>query len=294
MADRALEIVATPGPAWVQDAGRPGRAHEGVPPGGALVPAWLAAANRAVGNPPGAAAVECFGPIVVAARGDDLVVGWEGAAAVLPRDHVRTLAPTGAVAYLAVGGGLDVPIVLGGRGLLVAAGLGGGFGRPLMAGDRLRVGGVATEAGGALLGVVATEAGGALLGVGGAVPFDPDAPLRVVPGPDLDTFAPGALERFVVTEWLLGAGDRVGVRLLGPSIPRLGGDRAPSAPMVRGAVQVPAGGGPVVLGPDHPTTGGYPVLAVVARADHGALAARARGARVRFVPVTPAEARNLK
>src|SRR4051812_36360041 len=88
-----LEIVATPGLAWVQDAGRPGQMVHGVPPGGALVPERLAGANRAVGNRVGAAAIEAFGGLVVAARGGDLHVAWEGGATVLPRDHVRVLAP---------------------------------------------------------------------------------------------------------------------------------------------------------------------------------------------------------
>ena len=119
-----LELVAVVGPAWVQDAGRPGHMAHGVPPGGALVPERLVAANRAVGNPGGSAAVEAFGGLVVAARGGDLRIAWDGVPAWLPRDHVRTLPPPeeGRVAYLAVAGGLDVPVVLGGRGLLLAAG----------------------------------------------------------------------------------------------------------------------------------------------------------------------------
>jgi allophanate hydrolase subunit 2 len=77
--------------------------------------------------------------------------------------------------------------------------------------------------------------------------------------------------------------DRVGIRLEGPGLARVDDDTALSAPMMRGAIQVPASGEPIVLGPDHPTTGGYPVIATVVRADLGALSARQVGALVRFV-----------
>ena len=79
--------------------------------------------------------------------------------------------------------------------------------------------------------------------------------------------------------------DRVGIRLEGPRLARIDDDTAVSAPMVRGAIQVPASGEPIVLGPDHPTTGGYPVLAVLARAELGRFHARPVGATVRFVCV---------
>jgi allophanate hydrolase subunit 2 len=244
----------------------------GVPPGGALVPERLVAANRAVGNAGGSAAVEAFGGLVVAARGGDLRVAWDGVAAWLPRDHVRTLPPPGGgrVAYLAVAGGLDVPVVLGGRGLLLAAGFGGGVGRPLRAGDRLPV--------------------GPLRGPDRHTPFvpdpfvpDPAAAIRVLRGPDLARFALDAWAALLAGPWRVGAAsDRVGARLDGPPLARVDGDLALSTPMVRGGVQVPGGGGPIVLGPDHPTTGGYPLLAVVVRADQGALALRGAGAPVVF------------
>lgn len=274
-----LEIVATPGPAWVQDGGRPGQMVHGVPPGGALVPEGLAVANRAVGNPGGTAAIEAFGGLVVAARGGDLRVAWEGAAAWLPRDHVRTLAaPSGArVAYLAVAGGLDVPPVLGGRGLLPVAGLGGGVGRPLRAGDRLAIG---------------TVPGAAIAAGEGRWAPSEATPIRVLRGPDTARFASDAWGTLLGTDWRIGtAADRVGTRLVGPALRRVDGDVALSAPMIRGAIQVPGGGAPIVLGPDHPTTGGYPVIAVVIRADVGALALREAGTTVRFVEVDLGEAR---
>ncbi len=271
-----LEIVATPDIAWVQDAGRKGQMVHGVPPGGALVPERLAVANRCLGNRDGTAAIEVFGGLVVAARGGDLRLDWRGASSWLLRDHVRVLSPvSGArVTYLAVAGGLDVPVVLGGRGLLPVANLGGGFGRPLRAGDRLGVGTVE--------GTIVT-----------GEPFAPrpDAPIRVLPGPDLARFSLDAWAALVETPWRIGAtSDRVGMRLLGPALPRVDGDVALSTPMVQGALQVPAGGAPIVLGPDHPTTGGYPVIAVVIRADLGALFLRDPGSLVGFEAIGLSEA----
>src|SRR5690349_18169151 len=118
----AIEIASALGLAFVQDAGRPGRAAEGIPPGGALVPEDLATANLAVGNFADAAGIERFGALRLRAHGcvsladeagrrwqlgagEELALEWDGAA------RAR---------YLAIGGGLDVPIVLGGRGTIVS------------------------------------------------------------------------------------------------------------------------------------------------------------------------------
>lgn len=285
--DVALEVVATPGLAWIQDAGRPGFMAQGLPPGGALVPERLAMANRAVGNPEGTAAVEVFGGLVVAARGGDLSVCWGGGGVreLLPRDHVRVLPPDpGArVTYLAVAGGLHVPVVLGGRGLLPVAGLGGGVGRPLRAKDRIGIGPLA-----------GVEISSAPDGSGAFSPL-PDAAIRVLPGPDLARFVSGALDVLLQGPWHIGtASDRVGMRLAGPVLARADGDLALSTPMVHGALQVPAGGAPIVLGPDHPTTGGYPVIAVVIRADLGALFLREPGRPVRFEAIGLEKARALR
>lgn len=261
-----IEIVAVHGLATVQDAGRPGHMHEGLPPGGPLVPELLARANAAVRNAAGEAAVEVLGALTISARVDMLVASDDGAPERLHPGDAWTLRCAGTrVRYLAVRGGIDVPWVLGGRGTLLVAGLGGHAGRPLRKTDRLPVGASAPK--------------------NVSIPRAPDdrAPIRVVAGPDLDRFEEGALNGlFASTFEVSERSDRVGTRLLGPPMARLDNDLAASAPMVRGAIQIPASGEAIVLGPDHPTIGGYPVLATVMRADLGALMARRVGAPVRF------------
>jgi allophanate hydrolase subunit 2 len=163
-----------------------------------------------------------------------------------------------AVRYLAIAGGVDLPLVLGSRATLVVAGLGGYMGRWLRAGDVL----ASRVSPGRPAHAVPTVSD----------PADP-AELVVMPGPHVARFPDGALERFLTTTWRVSArSDRVGVRLEGGEIPRLGDDRAPPAPMVRGAIQITTDGTPIVLGPDHPVTGGYPVIAVVSRASQAVLA----------------------
>jgi allophanate hydrolase subunit 2 len=271
----AVEILAVAGLVTVQDGGRPGRMHEGVPPGGALVPERLAAANAAVGNPPGAAAFEIFGTLRVRTLGASAatLASIDGAPGVPLAPDAPFDVPTAAdrrVRYLALAGGLDVPLVLGGRGTLLVAGLGGHEGRALRRGDRVPLG--------------APTASGAPAALDDA-PLD--APIHLVPGPDDDRFPPGALAALVATPLAIGAlGDRVGVRLAGPAEPPWrplpSAATAASTPMLRGAIQVTPSGELLVLGPDHPTTGGYPVIAVIVATDVGRLLGRRPGATVRF------------
>ena len=249
---RALGLVT------VQDLGRRGHMHEAVPPGGALVPELLVAANRAVRNADLAPALEIFGELVVRAETEvELSVGGT-----LRAGETRSIVSEPArVAYLAVRGGVAAPLVLDGRGTLLAAHIG----RALRPGDRIEL---------ARWPEVTMPPAAALA----------DGPIHVVPGPDPDAFEPTALDVLVAAPYAIArASDRVGTRLAGAAIPRNPNYRERSRPMVRGAVEVPADGAPIVLGPDHPTTGGYPVLAVVAERDLGRLFAIRIGSLVRFL-----------
>ncbi|WNG62155.1 biotin-dependent carboxyltransferase family protein [Archangium gephyra] len=276
--DAWLEVLGAGGLVMVQDAGRMGLMHQGVPPGGALVPEWLAAANRSVGNVWSAAGLECYGRVELRLHGRDAWVSVGGEAfRVEAGGHFSVPGPeAGVVRYAAVEGGLDVPEVLGGRGTLPVSRLGGLEGRVLKGGDVLPLG----------------AGGGARAAPGLELPLESE--VRVVLGPDLGRFGADAVEVLLEGDFTVSpTSDRVGMRLRGPALTQADEGSGLSGPMVRGALQVPASGEIIVLGPDHPTMGGYPVLGVVIRADWGSLAARRPGAPVRFRAVSVEEAREL-
>jgi len=265
-AEAGLLLAEVRGLAFVQDGGRTGRLHQGMPPSGALLPAALARANALVGNPAGAAGIERYGALRLRAEGVALELATdEGRRWRLGPGEELDLAwrASQRAGYVAVRGGLDVPVVLGGRGTHVRAQLGGHRGRALRRGDVLPVG---TLAGG-------TDAE--------APDFDPEAPIAVVPGPDLEAFAEGSLARLTSTRWRLShRSDRMGTLLEGGALAHRPGWEARSAPLLAGAIEVPPDGVPIVLGPEHPTTGGYPVLGVVDELE--ALLRRPLGGAVRF------------
>jgi KipI family sensor histidine kinase inhibitor len=270
-AGAALEITASTVCSTIQDAGRPGKLGRGLPPSGPLDPYVFCAANRAVGNEPGAAAIEVMlGGLRARARGD-LVLSIDGAPAVKLKDgeELRVEPNERAVRYVAVRGGVEVPALIGSRSTVLAARFGGLEGRPLRRGDILAVGPDS----------------------GCGSPEIPEAPapspapamLEIDPGPHVDRFPEGALDVLLETQWTVSRlADRVGVRLEGGQIPRDRPDLALPVPMRRGAVQIATDGTPIVLGPDHPVTGGYPVLAIVRQASQGELARLRAGAALRL------------
>jgi len=252
---RALGLVT------VQDLGRPGRMHEAVPPGGALVRDRLIAANRAARNPDDAPAIEVLGRLVIRAERALVVATDTTAGRRVPAGGELTVtSEPRRVAYLAVRGGIAAPLVLGGRGALLCAGLGG----LVRAGQRF--------AGAELAEAAATSP-----------PSErPEEPIRLVAGPDPACFAPGALEILTSAAYrILPSSDRVGTRLDGPALPRTAAPEI-TRPMVIGAIEVPHDGAPIVLGPEHPTTGGYPIIAVVAHDELGRLFSIRLGGTVRF------------
>ncbi|MGA8116873.1 MAG: biotin-dependent carboxyltransferase family protein, partial [Actinocatenispora sp.] len=114
----------------------------------------------------------------------------------------------------------------------------------------------------------------------------PDGPtLRVFPGPRVDWFTAAAVEAFLTEPYTVSpTSNRVGTRLTGTALTRAVTDELPSEGLVLGAVQVPANGEPLVFLADHPTTGGYPVIAVLDPADVPLIAQARPGTRVRFAP----------
>jgi biotin-dependent carboxylase-like uncharacterized protein len=266
-----LVVVAAPPGATLQDAGRSGWLHAGVPPSGPLDATAHAAANLAVGNDPRDAAVEVpLGALRFRAKGE-LMVSVDGEPPVVLEDGREWVVPAHdrAVRYLAARGGFDAPLVLGSRATLLVAGFGGFHGRALRAGDALSVRSPAAQRAPSAIPTV-------------TLPADP-ALLRIHAGPHLARFPEDALPHLLGTTWYVSArSDRVGVRLEGGAVSRSGDDRQPPAPMVRGAVQITTDGTPIVLGPDHPVTGGYPVIAVVGRASQTVLARLRAKRTVRF------------
>jgi biotin-dependent carboxylase-like uncharacterized protein len=279
----ALEVLSTGPLVTVQDRGRRGLAHLGVPRAGALDGRAADLANRLVGNEPDAAVLEVLlgglavrgdGGCWVAVTGAEAVVRVDGR----PRSHGRAeWLPAGAVlelerpaaglrSYVAVAGGIAVEPVLGSRSTDTLAWVGPPRVTP---GTTLPLG----------------RPSGAPRPVDVPPPDRAGPALRVLPGPRADWFAPDAFDRLCGTSWSVEPdSDRIGLRLAGPPLERARAEELPSEGMVLGAVQVPTSGRPVVFLADHPTTGGYPVLAVVLAEDLWRCAQLRPGEGVRFTP----------
>jgi len=281
----------------VQDLGRPGHAASGVSDSGAMDRGALKRANRMVGNPAGAPGLEALPggltlralrDTILAVTGADvplLISDDDGAQWDAPLDAPLTLLAgetlrlgtpvAGLRSYVAVRGGVRGGAVLGSAATDVLSGLGPA---PLTAGSRL--------------GLLDPRLRGAV-GEPETAPPLPSAEevtvLRVVPGPRDDWFTGESLEAFHAGEWTVTAeSNRVGIRFSGEPLVRRTEGELQSEGTVRGAIQVPASGLPLVFMADHPVTGGYPVIGVVLDADQDRLAQLPPGARVRFEPVAPA------
>ncbi|MGC4894404.1 biotin-dependent carboxyltransferase family protein [Micromonospora sp. DT31] len=275
-----IEVLRAGALTTVQDQGRPGWAHLGVPRSGALDPAALRLANRLVGNPEDAAGLEITltgctlrvtRAVAVALTGAPADVRVErppagppttcppaparwrpgdlGRPMSLPAGAVLRVGPahTGVRTWLAVTGGIAVEPVLGSRSTDTLSGLGPS---PLRDADRLPLGRPAGPP--APVDLAVTR------------PVPAELRLAVRPGPWQDWFAPDAFDLLARRAYTVGPdSNRVGVRLVGPALPRAVAGELPSEGMVLGAVQVPPDGRPLVFLADHPSTGGYPVIGVV-------------------------------
>jgi biotin-dependent carboxylase-like uncharacterized protein len=283
---RGIEVLATGPLALVEDLGRPGLAATGVGRSGAADRGALRLANRLVANPEDAAGIEItFGGLAVRAHGPQTValtgagtpadvdgcpVGHYSVVRLRDGQVLRLGVPrSGMRSYLAVRGGIAVEPVLGSRSADVLADLG----PPRLApGHLLPVG--PEPAAFPLIDVapVAEPPGGTVV-------------LRAVAGPRADRVAD--LSALTSTAWTASSrSDRVGMRLEGGRLEwAAGSGEIPSEGMVRGAVQVPSGGEPVVFLANHPVTGGYPVAAVLldADADRAAQVRPGQGVRIKLV-----------
>jgi KipI family sensor histidine kinase inhibitor len=298
----ALEVLDGGLLTTVQDLGRGGYQRYGVPVAGAADSRAHRAANRLVGNEPGAAGLECTvsGPTLVALR--PIVASVTGAdlGAVVERNDLgRFEIPTwssfllrpgnvlrfeghrsGARAYVAFAGGIDAPDVLGSRSTYLTAGFGGLEGRALRAGDRfglLETGRAATP--------------------GLRWPRESREPnasvtIRLVLGPQDDYFTEEGLATLVSSVYTVaGASDRMGLRFEGPALDHRPGGFI-SDGIMQGGIQVPPNGLPILMLADRATMGGYPKIATAALADLSLLAQLIPGDSVRFRIVSREEARS--
>jgi antagonist of KipI len=293
--------VLDPGPqTTVQDLGRRGQLRYGIPPSGPVDRRSFVLANRLVGNPDGAAGLECafLGPrfevteaCAMAVTGANARVSVNGAEAppwstiaLQPGDTVKFgVARLGVRAYVAFAGGIDLPPVLGSRSTYLRGRLGGLQGRALAAGDVLSLG-------------RPTPPPRPRRVKRSALPdFEGEPLVRVVLGPQADRFTAEGVAAFLGGPYeMLPESDRMGARFSGPRIGHTRGHDIISDGTALGSVQVPGDGQPIVLLVDHQSTGGYTKIATVCSFDIARIAQKKPRQRVRFAAIEVAEAHRLR
>jgi biotin-dependent carboxylase-like uncharacterized protein len=298
-------VVQKPGVlASVQDLGRHGHRQLGICPGGALDVLALTLANRLVGNADGAAGLELTmggcelrfeADTRIALTGDDFSAQLDGTPLwpcwSVPVAAGQTLKLMGANAagakkaglrsWLAIAGGIDVAPVLGSRSTDLKAGFGGHEGRALRKGDRLPLGPSRLDA---------AQRARRPFGLRGPDwgPDESDAAiaLRVLPGPEFEQFTLAAREVLWGEPWrITSQSNRMGSRLAGSELKRKRGGDMLSSGVIPGTIQVPPSGQPIILMGDAQTTGGYPRIGVVIRADLWKLAQAPLNGKLRLVQV---------
>ena len=286
---RFVQVVEPGLLSLVEDGGRTSVASIGVPDAGPADPDSMRLANRLVGNPDTAAVIEItargptlrfrgdahLGVVAASREAADLTIDGHVVAAdtVVPARNGQTMSVgqlrQGLRAYIAIAGGIEIPLVVGSRSSDVLSGLGLG---PLVVGDQLDLG-APNHPRGFLTPTRSDELG------------SHSTVIRVIEGPH--PFGPGELETLCSTRWeVTDASNRVGLRLSAGGAVLSSPGRIDSTGTVTGAVQVPPDGQPIVLMPDHATVGGYPIIACVIAADLARLGQLRGGDRLEFEPVT--------
>jgi biotin-dependent carboxylase-like uncharacterized protein len=302
-------VVQKPGLlASVQDLGRHGHRQLGICPGGALDVLALTLANRLVGNVDGAAGLELtMGGCEVrfetdtriALAGDDFGAQLDGVPLwpcwSVPVAAGQVLKLSGANAagakkaglrsWLAIAGGIDVAPVLGSRSTDLKASFGGHEGRALRKGDKLPLGPSRLDAA-----QRARKPFGLRGPDWGAEEADAAIALRVLPGPEFEQFTLAAREVLWGERWrITSQSNRMGSRLAGTELKRKRAGDMLSSGVIPGTIQVPPSGQPIILMGDAQTTGGYPRIGVVIRADLWKLAQAPLNGKLRLVQVDMAQ-----
>lgn len=305
-----IEIIETGPFNTIQDLGRPGFRDIGVSAGGAMDPFAVKLGNILVGNAPDAATIEVqtfpfklrfSAPVVFA------VTGAGGAALLNGKELLSWCAhpakegdvlelrhpPKLARAYIAVTGGLDVPVLMGSRSTALRGNFGGKEGRPLAKGDSLPVRTVIDALPLPKTGLAVVEPSQALAEVFPAI-VDGVLQVRAIPAGEHYLFANDG-EAFWSQIWRISSrSDRTGYRLSGEPIKPTETIEMRSHGVVPGVVQVPPGGEPIIQMSDANTAGGYPKIAGVIEADLWRLGQANPGGKVRFVKSSHEEARRIE
>ena len=279
----------------VQDLGRAGQMRYGIPPSGPVDRLAFVLANRLVGNPDTAAALECtlIGPRfeitaagAISVTGADMPASVNGQAAagwttiaVKPGDVVKLgAARTGVRSYVGFAGGLDVPLVLGSRSTYLRGRVGGLEGRALKKGDQLDV----FPSAPVRRRRVAQR----------AIPdYTGEPTIRAVLGPQDDRFTAEGLQALFAGRYeVLPQSDRMGSRLRGPRIAHARGHDIISDGIALGSIQVPGDGQPIVLLVDRQSTGGYTKVATICSSDIWRVGQARPGQSLRFQPIGVEEA----
>lgn len=304
----AIEVLKPGLATSVQDAGRPGYYHLGIPLSGALDQQSLLLANLLVGNDEGAAVIECTllgpellfdAPATVAVTGAEAKVKVNGVEvprnasfAVQAGDKLSfDFMKLGARMCIAVAGGIDVPMVLGSRSTYGLGAFGGFNGRKLLAGDRLAIGTPSSVA------KVGRSVAAELLPV-----LTKEVTLRVLPGLYFHRLQEASAQSFFADTWTVGSeADRIGYRYKNGTPlkfvvrkPPFGAGEDPSnivdAGYPYGSIQVPGGREPIILHRDAVSGGGYAMVGTVISADMDLIAQMQPNHKARFIEIDMTQA----
>ena len=296
-----LEVLRSGPLSTIQDLGRPGYSRYGVPPAGAMDPFALEIGNILVGNSRAMAGLEMTMVGIKAIFLLHTIIAITGGAGnftlngqtipcwrcllVEPGDVLDIgLITKGCRTYLTIAGGIPVPDVLGSKSTYLPAHFGGWQGRPLKRGD--------------LLPGLPLPEGRTFRTTNLAYNKIPDysehCTIRLISGPDHELFSAETLETFYSNSYEVSTqSNRMGYRLQGPSLKFKQSGNLLSAAVVTGAIQVPPDGQPIILAADHQTTGGYPILGVIARVDFPKVAQLGVGKKLSFQGISLEDAQSL-